>query len=324
VKTYTHLSLEERERLFAGLCAGKTIRNISKELQRSHTTLSRELKRNSPYFQEYVPCKAQHKYEKRCIHQRKKAPLKSPEILLYVRDKLKNEGWSPGIISGRIKLDLPGLSIHPETVYRYIYKKENRKETLWQYLTLKRKKRMKLEGRRTRRDSRIKNAISIELRPQKVQNRSEIGHWETDLMLGLKEQSSALLVNIERVSRYTVITKIPNKGAETTSANMIRLLKHFNPKTITSDNGLENAKHEYIADRLRTKYYFCHPYSSFEKGSVENKIGVIRRYIPKGVNLRAYSHTQISKLQEKLNNRPMECLGYLKPVEFLRKEGIMV
>jgi IS30 family transposase len=322
MNSYSHLSLEEREVFFALLLVGKSLRSIGAKLKRSHSTLSREIKRNSPYFQEYIPCKAQKKYENRCTQQRRKAPLKSPEILLYVRDKLRI-GWSPGTISGRLLLD-KGQHVHPETVYRYIYKKETRKERLWVHLTLKRKKRMKLEGRRPRRESRITNAISIEQRPQKVLSRSDIGNWETDLMLGKRETGQALLVNVERKSRFAVITKIPNKGAQTTSANMIRILKQYKPLTITSDNGLENAKHEYVSKQLNTKYFFCHPYSSWEKGSVENRIGVIRRYIPKGSDLQNYSHTQIGKLQDLLNNTPMKCLGYLTPTEYLKKEGFMI
>lgn len=319
---YTHLTLEEREKLFAFKLQGLSFRSIGEILHRSHSTLCREYRRNAPYFQEYIPCKAQKRYEIRCKKQRRKAPLKSPEVLLYVRDKLKI-GWSPGIISGRLMLE-KGLRIHPETIYRYIYSKSNRKEHLEQYLTLKRKRRMKLTGRRPKRLNRIHNAISIEQRPQGILQREEIGHWETDLMLGGKQHKHALLVNIERVSRYCVITRIPNKGAQTTSSNMVRILKRYKPKTITSDNGLENARHEEVSTILNTKYFFCHPYSSWEKGSVENRIGVIRRYIPKGVDLKGYSSRQIQLLQEQLNNRPMKCLGYLTPYEYLRKEGVMV
>lgn len=319
---YKQLSLEEREKFFSLKEQGLSLRNIGLILNRSHTTLGRELKRNAPYGVEYVPCRAQKRYEHRCKKQRSKAPLKSPEILLYVREKLRI-GWSPGTISGRLLLD-KGQHIHPETIYRYIYKKGNRKEHLEQYLTLKRKRRMKLEGRRPKRLNRIQNALSIEQRPKEVLSRNEFGHWETDLMLGKQEHSHALLVNIERTSRYIVMTKIPNKTSQATSTNMVRILKKHKPKTVTSDNGPENALHQEVSEKLDIEYYFCHPYSSWEKGSVENRIGVVRRYIPKGVDINTYSHKEIRIIQERVNNTPMKCLGYLTPKEYMRREGHMV
>lgn len=299
-------------------------RQIAKELKRSHTTLSREYKRNAPYlYGEYIPIKAHNKYLKRCKKQRRKAPLKSPEILLYVREKLVSEQWSPETIAAMLKMET-GLTIHHETIYRYIYKRENRRYMLWNYLTYKRKRRQKWSGRSVRRENRIKNAISIELRPEEIDSRSEYGHWETDLMESPKGFNHHLLVNIERKTRYVKLTRIPNKTASTTTGNMVRLLKRLKPKTITSDNGLENANHTKVSNILNTKYYFCHPYSSWEKGSVENRIGVIRRYIPKGSNLGEYSLRELVELENKINNRPMKCLGYLTPLQALRKEGFMV
>jgi IS30 family transposase len=102
------------------------------------------------------------------------------------------------------------------------------------------------------------------------------------------------------------------------------LLKRFNPKTITADNGLENAYHEEISHVLGTDFYFCHPYSSWEKGSIENRIGVIRRYIPKGVDIANYSHRQIRLLEKKLNNKRMKCLNWLTPAQAMQKEGFMI
>ncbi|MCA9377063.1 IS30 family transposase [Candidatus Nomurabacteria bacterium] len=94
--------------------------------------------------------------------------------------------------------------------------------------------------------------------------------------------------------------------------------------SITADNGLENAKHEEISQQLNVKFYFCHPYSSLEKGTIENRIGVIHRYFPKGTDLASLSLRQIQQLEEKLNNRPMKCLNYLTPLQALRKEEVML
>lgn len=321
---YKQLSLEERERLYALRVSGMSFRQISIKLNRSHTTLSREYKRNAPYlYGEYIPIKAQNKYLKRCKTQRRKAPLNSPEILVYVREKLRSEQWSPETIAAKLKLET-GLTIHHETIYRYIYKRENKQYMLWNYLTYKRKRRQKWNGRSSKKENRIRNAISIEQRSKEIDLRNEYGHWETDLMESPRGYKHALLVNVERKTRYTKFTRMPNKKALTTTNNMVRLLRKYKPKTITADNGLENAKHEEICQTLNTKYYFCHPYSSWEKGSVENRIGVIRRYLPKGTDLASVSLRQLKLLEDKINNRPMKSLGYLTPLQALRKEGIMV
>jgi IS30 family transposase len=251
-----------------------------------------------------------------------KAPLKSPEILYQVRIRLRH-GDSPESISNELRLDL-GLQIHHETIYRYIYNKNNRKEHLQQYLTLKRKSRLKLGGRMPRKLSRITNAISIEQRSVEILSREKQGHWETDLMTGPKGTSHVLLVNIERKTRAIKIAKMPNKTAQVTTNNMVRLLKKYQPESITGDNGLENAYHEQIADILDTDFFFCHPYTSWEKGSVENRIGVIRRYIPKGVNIDNYSHREIKLIEERLNNKRMKCLNWITPAQAMKKEGFMI
>jgi len=309
--------------LYALVEQGHSFRTIGKILKRPHTTLSREYKRNSPYLNgQYIPVRAHKRAKERGRKQRLKAPLKSPEILVYVFEKLR-EGLSPEAIAGRLWLE-KGLKIHHETIYRYIYHKDNRKYQLWNYLTYKRKRRQKWNCRTVRKYNRIKNAVSIEQRAIEVELREEYGHWETDLMEGPRESKPALLVNVERKFRYTKLTKIPSKNAKSTTGNMVRLLKRYHPKTITADNGLENSYHELISEELDTKFYFCHPYSSWEKGSVENRIGVIRRDIPKGSDLTNYSHKQLREVERKLNNRPMKCLNWQTPSEMMKKEGFMV
>ena len=122
MKKYRHLSLEERERLYALREQGKSFRKISELLGRSHTSLSREYRRHSKYGRKYLPCQAHEKALKKGVEQRTKAPLKNVKVFLYIREKLRR-GWSPEIISGRLPIDHPGESICPETIYQYIYGK---------------------------------------------------------------------------------------------------------------------------------------------------------------------------------------------------------
>ena len=160
MRKYNHLSLEEREKLYALFLQGISLRDIGKALGRSYTTLGRELKRNAKYGKQYIPCKAHNKSIKRGVVQRYQAPLKNPLIFLYVRRHLRKR-WSPETIEGRLSIDFPGQSITDETIYRYIYKSKNKKRKFWRYLTVRRKKRMKRLGRCVRRDSRIPYAVSI-------------------------------------------------------------------------------------------------------------------------------------------------------------------
>lgn len=323
---YRHLSLEERERLYALKEQGFSLRTIAKKLGRSQSSVTRELKRNINYGNEYfknayVPCKAQQLAEKRATKQRYKAPLKNPKIFLYVRRHLRNDGWSPEVIAGRLRLDHPELSICHETIYQYIYAKrtKSRGMQLEQYLTLKRKKRMQQNGRSVRRQSKIFEAVSIDLRPKAVRKRKQLGHWETDNVIGKTTDKTALSVTVERKTRFTIITKLQDRTAAAKTVALTTRLQQHLTRTLTADNGAENTQHKQIAGALKLAMYFCHPYHSWEKGTVENTNGRIRRYIPKSVSIDPLSETFIASLEDKLNNTPRKCLQFLTPYEMMHK-----
>jgi len=328
---YHHLTLEERERLALLLSQNYSLRSIAKVLNRRHQTLSRELKRNRRAGTEYLPCKAHGRAVKRAIRQRTKAPLKNPETYLYVREKLRNDDWSPEIISGRIEIDKPHLYICHETIYQYIFGKGKRHK-LWKYLEQHHKKRRIKSGRKVKKQyysSKIPGAVSIDLRLKRANNRSQIGHLETDLMEGKKSQKTSLSVLVDRKSRHTNLGKVNNKTAYekqrvlTFQLKSLESLKRSNKpivRSITGDNGSENTNHQKISKDFGIKYYFCHPYHSWEKGTVENTIKRIRRYIPKGSSIKKLSNTQIQWVENRMNNRPMKVLNYLTPNEVMEQE----
>ena len=314
---YKHLDLEERERMYALKESGKSYGDIAKELHRSKATISREFKRNHRAGEEYIPCRAHRKAEKRATKQRYKAPLKEPGIYLYVKDHLLKK-WSPETIAGRLRKEYPDKHISVETIYAYIYNPKNKREKLWQYLTHTRKKRMKKEGRRVRRDSKIPDAVSIDLRSKKVDKRDTLGHWETDLMEGTRKTKEVLSVTVERATRYTLLAKLPTKQTKHKTDSLISQLQPLPKrlrKSVTADNGTENTNHPEVTKHLKIPVFFCHPYHSWEKGTVENTVGRIRRSIPKGTDLTPLTHEQVSLLQATLNNTPRKCLGYLTPYE---------
>ena len=325
---YKHLSLAEREKLFCWNELGVSLREIGRRLGRSDTTIARELRRNRvgkgrkkhEYFsQPYMPSLAHEKAEKRSLKQRIKAPLKEPLIFLYVREHLRSPYfWTPEEISNKLSLEHPGKSISTESIYQYIYSKKGKRYKLWKYLTCARKKRMKKNGRRVHRDGKIPGSISIDLRPEVVSLRSRPGDWETDNLGSPKTDKTALSVSVERLSRYTILTKLNNRLSVTKKDALVRRLgvypQHLR-KTLTQDNGSENAAHLKLAEELQMLIYFCHAYHSWEKGSVENTNKRLRRFIPKGQSIDDLDEESIKEIEWILNNTPRKCLGYLTPHE---------
>jgi len=323
---YQHLNLVEREKIFCLKEQGYSLRDIAKRLNRNVGTVSRELKRNKTgqgkYSREYLsfnylPCKAQEKADKKALRQRTKAPLKNPLVYCYVRQHLR-VGWTPDEIDGRLPIDHPGYSVSYETIYRYIYSSKMKRYHYWQYLTLSRKKRMKKGGRSVHRNGKIPGSISIDLRPKIVTTRVRIGDWETDNMEGKKTDLSVVSATVERLARLTLLDKLPDRLAQTKTRTVtLRLLKY--PKsarqTLTADNGKENSYHRQIKEAVGLDVFFCHAYHSWEKGTVENTIGRIRRFIPKGQSIDNLTDTQIKEVERKLNSTPRKCLEYLTPYE---------
>lgn len=301
---------------------GVSLRSIAKKLDRSHATLSRELDRHSRYWRPYIPCEADRRAKRLALAQRRRAALKNPLVFVYVREKLRL-GWSPEIIAGRLKVDHPNESVHFETIYRYIYKRKTRREKLWKYLELGRKKRRIKTGRQVHKISKIKGAKSIDLRPNSVLKRKTSGHWETDNMEGTKKDLTVLSATIERVTRVSLLTKLKDRKSITKSKAVIKRINNF-PRylklSLTADNGSENTRHKLISKKLNMPVYFCHPYHSWEKGSIENRIKKIRRILPKGEPLDNISDQKIQQIENWLNNTPLKVLDYKTPYEKMQEE----
>ncbi|EEZ80759.1 MAG: transposase IS30 [uncultured Candidatus Thioglobus sp.] len=171
------------------------------------------------------------------------------------------------------------------------------------------------------RRGRIKNAVSIEQRPELVNTRSRIGDWEGDTVIG-KNKKSAIYTLVDRKSLYTIIVKLNGKNATELADKTIKVLKPLSSKihTITYDNGLEFAEHERQAKELNVNIYFAHPYSSWERGINENTNGLIRQYFPKGTDFNKVTNSQIEFVMNRLNTRPRKTRGGKQPVElFLGK-----
>jgi len=320
IKKYVHLNLNEREQLSALRQQGLTFREIGLILGREHTSLSREYRKNSKYYRQYQPCKAQQKAEKIALRQRTKAPLKSHEVYLYVRQKLRKK-WTPEEIAGRLPIDMPGSRIDDDTIYNYVYNsRKTRGEFLFRYLTLHRKRRMKRNGRKVQ-NQKFNNVLQIGQRPASVNNRKTIGHWETDNVEGKRSDSIAVSTTVERKTRFTILSKLSGHGsAVKTEAVINRLIQLPKPlvKTLTTDRGPENHGYQQITNTLQIPVYFCNPYHSWEKGTVENTNGRIRRFLPKGKTLENLTDSYLKRVENQMNNTPRKCLKFRTPNEMLQ------
>jgi len=313
-KKYSQLSLGDRERIAILRAEGSSIREIGKEIGRHHSTIVREFRRHNEGS--YLPLKAEKAAKLRKKVAGRRTRLKNAKIRKYVMKQLKI-GWSPEQISGRLSIEKPDLSISHEAIYQFVY--ETSPELIG-YLARRHRSRYKRGTHRKRNYCHIPNRISISDRPAEVNERSEMGHWETDMVRSGKSKAS-LNVLCERVSRYTHITKLKDKTASFTRHAIRRRLvdyPSFMRRTITFDNGPENTDHQFLDRILGTQSYFCHPYHSWEKGTVENTIGLIRRFMPKMTDFAHVTEEDIALVEKRLNQRPRKSLGYLTPEEVLQ------
>lgn len=316
----------EREKLFGFREKGLSFRAISKLLHRNVGTISREIDRHTKYGRRYVPCHAHSESIRVGVRQRRKSALKNPTVFLYVRTSLRKELWSPEIIAGRLPIDHPGESICLETIYRYIYlNPRTKRDKLWKYLELHRRKRMKKNGRKVKEYSKLTEAIPIQERPEIINNRLEAGHWETDNLEGKRSDKSAISVTVERVMRKTKLSKLSAHTAQVKTKAVIqnlnqeRKINDIFVKSITFDRGPENSGYKEIGVKLGITTYACNPYHSWEKGTVENMNKRIRRFIPKGISVEDITQEYLTLLEDKLNNTPRKVLNYLTPNEFQKK-----
>jgi IS30 family transposase len=310
---YKQLGIEDREKIAIYRAQYKSIREIARLTGRSHATISRELRRNAPpvHPSDYRPYRAQLTARRRKQKSGERMRLKDLVIQEYVHEKLK-KGWSPEQIAGRISVNLPGRSICYEAIYQYAYIDA---PELIRFLPRRhRKRRVKSSYRKTK-PLPIPNRIMIQDRPQEISRRASFGHWEADSMVSRASKTVAHVL-VERKSRFVRITKIPRNTAPYVRETIIRRLGYpCHASSITYDNGLENVQHEKVNELLKTQSYFCQPYHSWEKGTVENTIGLVRRLIPKKTDLAGVSTKQFRRVENLLNNRPRKCLNYCTPRE---------
>lgn len=314
-----HKHLQEDERLQIKILKDKgySNREIGEALGRDHSSIGRELIRNNTKGK-YDPraAKVKDSNRRKCSKYQGMKVEAHRDLREYIIKYLKLF-WTPEEISGRLKVadtHLPYIS--SKGIYKWLY-------SAWgqRYCDLLPKKRFKPKKHQRKKTQRvmIPNRIDIDMRPKEANERLELGHAETDTMVSGKRHKStaALSVLTDRKARYTRLRKIKNLRPKNHNRAILHMSKGLPLHTLTYDNGIENKHHEKIAVALSIQTYFCKPYHSWEKGTVENTIGRIRRFIPKGANIADYSHRYIAKIEHWLNHTPRKCLNFKTPYEIM-------
>lgn len=316
MKKYKQLNYEERVTIKVCLWHKISIRQIAIKMGRSPSTISREIKRGITVSGTYFAESTERLLRQRKLNDKRKRKMNNHVIQQYVLEKLKDK-QSPHIIQKDIEKDI-GLSIGKDAIYDFIYRY---KQEWSKYLKRKHKWRNKMKKNKTKKTL-IPNRINISERPVEATKRLEFGHFEADTIFSCKGSKSALLVIADRLTRKVKIKKLARKTAFLTSSSIVIALSEYNKTqihTITYDNGCEFSEHEKVNKTLNCQSYFCNPYHSWEKGTVENINWFIRWHFPKGTNFDNITDNEIQYVEDWFNNRPMKTLNWLSPNQMYKK-----
>jgi IS30 family transposase len=318
MKKYIQLTSELRYQLFALNKSGMSQSKIALQLNVNQSSISRELKRNIGK-RGYRPKQAENKAINR-RHRSISCPVMTVDTIDQITKKIQ-ENWSPEQITGRLKseIDKP-IKVSHETIYKFIWADKKQGGELYKHLRRKAKKYTSRSKEKQAGRGFIKDRIGIEHRPETVNERTCIGNWEIDLMIG-KGHSGALLTIVERVTRYTVSKRIFDKSARTVTDATIELLTPFKSSvlSITADNGKEFAYHKEVSTSLSCDYFFADPYCSWQRGLNENTNGLLRQYWPKSTNFKLICDEALKRNLIQLNNRPRKVLLFKTPFEQMEK-----
>lgn len=317
--SYTHFTLDERKYLQKLLSEGLSFRKIASILERSPSTISREVRRNrakykpkrkpdNPYW--YNHWRAQTLYILRRRQQHRRAFQPESREWNYIVNGLKNF-WSPELICARWHLMYPDTKpLHYSTIYRYVYRNE--------FPNVQAKTNLRRRGKRMQTRNANYNTIQpdriIPEWPPEIRLRLRIGDWEGDTVYG--SPGKGLLVTlVDRKSRFVRIGLLKCRNAEETRSVIERLLQDLPVESISLDNGSEFAQFHEMEENLNTLVYFAEPHKPWQRGTNENTNDMIRFFFPKGFNFTTVTDEDVQAVEDLLNNRPRKCLGGRTPAE---------
>ncbi len=329
-KRYSQLDLAERRKLERLLAAGFSKSEIADQLKRDRSTIFREIRRNyfsdpeMPQYDGYYCLTADSKAQKRRGSRCKLA--RDKELRDAVLDRLKT-GWSPEQISGRLRLEEHPKRICHETIYRFAYSKTGKSENWFRHLPEHRRTRRK-RGSRRRHGKKFPEELWIKERPEAVSEREEFGHWECDLMIFRRRFGKANVMSVvERVSRYTLLLKNPDRTSKPVMNALIGALFPL-PQTarrcITFDRGSEFSAWDYLKEGLGVDPWFCDPSAPWQKGTNENTNGRARRDLPRDLDPAEITRQRLQSICDRMNATPRKCLGFRTPTEVFREKMLEV
>ena len=313
------LSLREREEISRRLLAGDSGREIALALERSQSTISREVAAGGGRNL-YRAWQADERAYRKSRRPKARKLLTNPHLRLEVERGLKRR-WSPQQITARLLLDFPDdleMRVSHETIYQSLFVQGRgalRKE-LTRYLRSGRSQRRPLG--RIAGMGQLKNMVLINDRPAEIDDRAVPGHWEGDLILG-KLSQSAVATLVERQTRFVMLVNLKNgrlaEDVKNALVKAIRILPAHLRRSLTWDQGKEMAEHVPFAVATGVQVYFCDPHSPWQRATSENSNGLIRQYLPKGKDLSRYTQRQLNIIADELNGRPRQTLGWKTPSE---------
>lgn len=326
MEEYRHMTLKDRENLIILKDRGYSQKSIAEAIGFSQSTVSRELSRNRHqttrlYHPEIAQNKTMNRKKRGCKID------KNQELKGHILEKL-DLGWSPDVISNRLTLESGQRSISHETIYDWLYRPPQKKQKLYKFLTRHKSRRGIRKTYEPKLHKKL-DKISIHTRPEAINKRETIGHWEGDLVIG-KYHKTQMLTLQERKSRFVILEKLPSKKASPVTAKICEIGNKLKEGgripflSLTLDNGSEFSEFKKLQEDIEIDVYFCDPYASWQKGGIENANGIIRRTIPKRSDFNKYSDQDINDLMWNMNTTPRKCLGYKTPYEVIsNKEPIL-
>lgn len=312
---YSQLTACERDRFYElRTTTDLSLRAIAQELGRNASTLSRELARNQGERGIYLPDRAQQKMEQRRKQAKTAFSGISEQCFAEIKQRLKQR-HSPEQIAGRLKREGAEWVSH-ETIYRMIYADHNGMKAYQRYLRQGRGKRRKRGGNNSKRGQ-IPGRVGIEHRPVIAEAKLEIGHWESDTMIG-GNHHGVIVTHVDKASKFLVAGLGQNKTSAHVNQVTIALFAQIpetQRKTMTFDNGKEFSGHAQLSEELGVSCYFANPYHSWERGLNEHTNGLLRQFFPKQTNFKIVKPEALEKAVTLINNRPRKSLDYKTPFE---------
>lgn len=323
MSSYTRLSFSEREEISLLLAQHIRKSEIARRLNRSASTISREIRRSARKAEDYRALKAEKMAQGKKYRQKRKIDINA-RLRDFIVEHIVEKRWTPEQVAQRLKILYPDdmdMRISHESIYNYLYVRP--KTTLKKLIAanLRRHHKNRRNKKERQKSTPIQDFLSIEERPKEVADRIVPGHWEGDLIMGAMNQS-AIGTLVERTTRFTLLVRLTAKDANSVRLAFAEEFKFLPPelkKTLTYDQGQEMAQHKLFSAETNITVYFAHPHSPWERGTNENTNGIVRQFFPRGTDFQKVDLKELKRVQELINERPRKIHDFYTPTEVFYK-----